>query len=288
MSSERKMLTGNYATAYGIKLARVRVVPIYPITPQTTIVEKLIDFITKKEMDAEYIPVESEHSAMAAAIGAEATGVRAFTASSSQGIAYMHENLWVPSGLRLPLVMAMVNRTMNPPIGVAPDHSDSLAQRDTGWLQIYVENAQENLDMIIQAYKIAEDKNVLLPVAVIYEGVVVSNFLEPVEVPDQDSVDDFLPPYRPDHIVLDPQRPMHLAVSGDEYMTEYRYQQEQAMENSKTVIQKVDQEFENMFGRGHGGLLATYMMEDAEIAFLAMGSICGVTRMTVPEYVTPH
>ena len=145
MDSEKKMLTGNYAAAYGAKLARVRVVPVYPITPQTTVIEKLIEFIANDEMQAEYIPIESEHSAMAAAIGAQATGVRAFTASSSQGIAYMHENLWVASGLRLPLVMVMVNRTMNPPYAGAPDLTDSLSQRDTGWIQIYVKNSQEIL-----------------------------------------------------------------------------------------------------------------------------------------------
>src|SRR4030042_1416478 len=230
MNSEKKMLTGNYAAAHGAKLSRVRVVPIYPITPQTTVIEKLIEFISKGELDAEYIPVESEHSVMAAAIGAEATGVRAFTASSSQGIAYMHENLFVASALRLPIVMTMVNRTMNPPIAGGPDHSDSMAQRDTGWLQIYVENAQEILDMIIQAYRIAEDKNVLLPVAICYEGMVISHFLEAVEIPDQNLVDKFLPPYHADHVVLDPKRPMHFAVISDEYLPEYRYQQEVAME----------------------------------------------------------
>ena len=281
MGSEKKMLTGNYAAAYGVKLARARVIPVYPITPQTTIIEKLIEFIANNEIQAQYIPIESEHSAMAAAIGAEATGIRAFTASSSQGIAFMHENLFVASGLRLPLVMAMVNRTMNPPIAGAPDHSDSLAQRDTGWLQIYVEDAQEILDMVIQAYRIAEDKEVLLPVAICYEGMVISHFLEAVEIPDQGLVDEFLPPYKPDHVVLDTKHPMHLSVISDEYLTEYRYQQEEAMENAKKVIQKVDQDFKSKFGREYGGLLSAYMMEDAEVALISMGNICGVTRMTV-------
>jgi len=281
MDSEKKMLTGNYAAAYGAKLARVRVVPVYPITPQTTIIEKIIEFISKKEMEAEYIPIESEHSAMAAAIGAEATGARAFTASSSQGIAYMHENLFVASGLRMPLVMVMVNRTMNPPIAGAPDLSDSLAQRDTGWLQIYVENAQEILDMVIQAYRIAEDKRVLLPVAICYEGMVISHFLEAVEVPDQALVDKFLPPYNPEHVILDPKRPMHVTVISDEYLPEYRYQQEEAMNNAKEVIEEVDQEYKKLFNRGYGGLLSPYMMEDAEVVIVAMGNICGVARMAI-------
>ena len=139
----KMMLTGNYAAAYGAKLARAEAIPVYPITPQTTVMEKVIELIKTGELEAEYIPLESEHSVMAAAIAAEATGVRVFTASSSQGIAYMHENLFVASGLRLPIVMALANRCLSPPISIYPDHSDSLAQRDTGWIQYYVENAQE-------------------------------------------------------------------------------------------------------------------------------------------------
>lgn len=283
MDSGTKMLTGNYAAAWGARLSRVRVIPVYPITPQTTIIEKLIEFVSKKEMNAEYIPIESEHSAMAAAIGAEATGVRAFTASSSQGIAYMHENLSVASGLRLPLVMAMVNRTMNPPIAGAPDHSDSLAQRDMGWIQIYVENAQEILDMVIQAYRIAEDKDVLLPVAICYEGMVISHFLEAVEIPDQALVDQFLPKYNPRHVVLDINNPMHIYIASDDYLPEYRYQQEMGMENAKRVIVQSDQEFKSLFGREHGGLLSPYLMEDARVAIVSMGNICGISRMAVDE-----
>lgn len=283
MDSEKKMLTGNSAAAYGVKLARVKVIPVYPITPQTTIIEKLIEFITNKEMKADFIPIESEHSAMAAAVGAEATGVRAFTASSSQGIAYMHENLWVASGLRLPIVMVMVNRTMNPPIAGAPDLSDSLSQRDTGWIQIYVENGQEILDMVIQAYRIAEDKNVLLPVAICYEGMVISHFLEAVDIPDQALVDKFLPPYCPEHVVLDTKHPMHVFVASDDYLPEYRYQQEVAMENAKKVIEDVDKEFQKMFNREYGGLLSAYMMEDAEVAVVSMGNISNTVRMAVRE-----
>ncbi len=278
------MLTGNHAAAYGAKLARVEAIPVYPITPQTTVMEKLIEFISRKEMDAVYVPVESEHSVMAAAVGAQATGVRTFTASSSQGIAYMHENLFVASGLRLPIVMVAVNRCIGPPISIFPDHSDSLAQRDTAWLQIYVEDAQEVLDMVIQAYKIAENRKVLLPVAVCYEGLVVSHFLEPVEIPDQRRVDAFLPPYHPEHVILDPGRPMHLSVMVNEkYFMEYRYQQEEAMGRSKGVIQEVDQQFKEMFGRSYGGLLSTYMMEDAEIALVSMGSVCGLARVAIRE-----
>lgn len=281
MEPNKKMLTGNHAAAWGVKLARVGVIPVYPITPQTTIIEKLIEFISRKEMAAEYIPVESEHSAMAAAVGAEAAAVRTFTASSSQGIAYMHENLFVPSGLRLPMVMVMVNRTMNPPISGSPDHSDSMAQRDTGWIYIYVENAQEILDMVIQAYRIAEDKDVLLPVAICYEGMVISHFLETVNIPDQSLVDKFLPPYHPTHVVLDPENPMHVFVASDDYLPEYRYQQHLALENAKKVIPQVDQEFKKMFNREYGGLLSSYHMDGAKVAIVSLGGISNVVRMAV-------
>jgi 2-oxoisovalerate ferredoxin oxidoreductase alpha subunit len=283
-TSQKMMLTGNYAAAYGAKLARAEAVPVYPITPQTTIMEKIIELIRDGELDAEYIPLESEHSAMAAAIAAEATGVRVFTASSSQGIAYMHENLFVTSGLRLPIVMAVANRSIGPPICIYPDHSDSLAQRDTGWIQFYVENAQEIIDTIIQSYKVAEHRDVLLPVAVCFEGLIISHFLEPVVMPSQRLVDAFLPPYEPTHVLLSPKKVMHLSVTvNDQYFMEYKYQQHEAMENAKEVIEEVDRNFGEKFGRMHGGLLTPYRTEDAEVAILSMGSNAGLARMAVDE-----
>jgi pyruvate/2-oxoacid:ferredoxin oxidoreductase alpha subunit len=280
----KMMLTGNYAAAYGAKLSRAEAVPVYPITPQTTVMEKIIELIKTREMEAEYIPLESEHSVMAAAIAAEATGVRVFTASSSQGIAYMHENLFAASGLRLPIVMAIANRCITPPISIYPDHSDSLAQRDTGWIQFYVENAQEIIDTVIQGYRVAEHREVLLPVAICYEGLIVSHFLEPVEIPDQRMVDQFLPPYEPDHVLLHPRKVMHLSVYvSDQYFMEYKYQQQEAMEKAKEVIKEIDQEFGERFGRSYGGLIQPYRMEDAEVAILAMGSNCGLARMAVDD-----
>jgi pyruvate/2-oxoacid:ferredoxin oxidoreductase alpha subunit len=282
--SQKLMLTGNYAAAYGAKLARAEAIPVYPITPQTTVMEKIIELIDHGEFDAEYLPMESEHSVMAAAIAAEATGVRVFTASSSQGVAYMHENLFVASGLRLPIVMALANRCIGPPISIYPDHSDSLDQRDTGWIQYYVEDAQEVLDTIIQSYKVAESGRVLLPVAVCYEGLVISHFLEPVDLPDQDLVDEFLPSYHPEHVLLTPQKVMHLSVTvNDSYFMEYKYQQQEAMENAKAAIKAVDQEFGEKFGRVYGGLLQSYRMEDAEIGILSMGSLSGLGRIAVDE-----
>jgi pyruvate/2-oxoacid:ferredoxin oxidoreductase alpha subunit len=282
--SLKLMLTGNYAAAYGAKLARADAIPVYPITPQTTVMEKIIELITHGELDAEYLPMESEHSVMAAAIAAEATGARVFTASSSQGVAYMHENLFVASGLRLPVVMALANRCIGPPISIYPDHSDSLDQRDTGWIQYYVEDAQEVLDTIIQSYKVAENRRVLLPVAVCYEGLVISHFFEPVDLPAQRLVDEFLPPYHPEHVLLTPQKVMHLSVTvNDRYFMEYKYQQQEAMENAKAAIRAADEEFGKKFGRAYGGLLQPYRTEDAEIGILSMGSLSGLCRMAVDE-----
>jgi 2-oxoisovalerate ferredoxin oxidoreductase alpha subunit len=278
----RMMLTGNYAAAYGARLSRVDTIPVYPITPQTSVLEKIIALIKDGEWDAEYLPMESEHSVMAAAVAAEATGARVFTSSTSQGLAYMHENLYVASGLRLPIVMAVPNRPIGPPVNLFADHSDTLDQRDTGWIQYYVEDAQEVVDTVVQAYKVAEHKNVLLPVMVCYEGFLISHFLEPVELPDQERVDRFLPPYEPEHVVLDPDNVMRLQVLiTDNYFTEYKYQLQEAMDRAKTVIKAVDEEFREVFGRSYGGLLQPYRMEDAEVAILSMGSIAGLSRKAV-------
>ena len=281
-TSNRMMLTGNYAAAYGAKLARVDTIPVYPITPQTSVLEKIVALIKENELEAEYLPMESEHSVMAAAVGAEAAGARVFTSSTSQGLAYMHENLYVASGLRLPIVMAVPNRPIGPPVVIFTDHSDSLDQRDTGWIQFYAEDAQEVVDTIVQAYKLAEHKDVLLPVMVCYEGFLISHFLEPVELPDQQSVDQFLPAYNPDHVVLDPDNVMHVQVlTTDLYFTEYKYQLQEAMNNAKAVIKSVDDEFAEKFGRGYGGSLQPHRMEDAEIVILSMGSIAGLSRIAV-------
>ncbi len=279
----RKMLTGNFAAAHGARLARVEVVPVFPITPQTPIMEKIVEFIENGALDAEFIPAESEHSVMAAAIAAEAMGARTFTATSSQGLVYMHENLFVASGIRLPIVMAIVNRFVGPPQTMVNDLSDSLDQRDTGWIQIYAENAQEVHDMIVQAYRIGEDKRVLLPVAVCFEGIIISHYMEPVEVMDQEKVDLFLPPYRPEHVILDPERPMSLGqiAMDDTYITEIKYQQQEAMDRAKGVIQEVDEAFGKTFGRRYGGLFSTERMEDAEVALLTLGSLASTARAVV-------
>jgi pyruvate ferredoxin oxidoreductase alpha subunit len=245
--------------------------------------EKMAEFIEKGELDAEFVPVESEHTAMAVAIAAQATGARTFTATSAQGLLYMHENLFVASGLRLPIVMAIVNRAVGAPNSIWPDLSDSLDQRDTGWIQIYVENAQEAHDMIVQAYRIAENNQVLLPVAVCFEGIIISHYMEPVEILDQQKVDQFIKPYDPQHVILDPERPMAVGqiVMDDSYYTEYRYQQQEAMDNARKVIPQVDETFGATFGRSYGGLLEAEGMEDAQVALLTLGSLTSAARAVV-------
>jgi pyruvate ferredoxin oxidoreductase alpha subunit len=245
--------------------------------------EKMAEFIESGELDAEFVAVESEHSALAVAIAAQATGARSFTATSAQGLVYMHENLFVASGLRLPVVMVIVNRALGAPNSIWPDLNDSLDQRDTGWVQIYVENAQEAHDMVVQAYRIAEDRRVLLPVAICFEGIIVSHYMEPVELLDQAEVDRFLPVYLPHHVILNPDKPMSVGqiVMDDSYYTEYRYQQQVAMDRAKEVIQEVDNVFAESFGRRYGGLYSSEMMDGAEVALLTLGSMASTARAVV-------
>jgi len=278
------MITGNYAAAYGAKLARPDVIPIYPITPQTSMVEKICEFIDKGELLAKFVPVESEHSALTVAISAQAVGARTFTASSSQGMAYMYENLFVASGLRLPVVISIVNRGLAMPISILPDQGDSLGGRDAGWIQYYASNAQEVLDFIVQAYKTAEDPRVLLPAAVCFEGFLISHFTEAVEIPQRGEVDAFLPEYIPEHVILDPSRPMHIGILVNElYYTEYRYQQKVGMDNAIQVIKEVDDEFQRIWGRGGSVPIEAYMTDDADLVVVAMGALSGPARIAVRQ-----
>src|SRR5574341_1817418 len=200
----KRVITGDHAVAIGAKLCRVEVVPAYPITPQTLIIEHIADFVNDGELDAKFLTMESEHSVMSAAAAASAAGATLFTATSSQGLAFMHEMLYATAPLRLPVVMANASRTLGGPPGIWCEHNDSMGARDSGWLQVYVEDNQEALDMVIQAYRIAE--RVLLPVMPCLDGFVLTHTVEPVEIPEQQEVDSFLPAYRPD-IILDPARP---------------------------------------------------------------------------------
>jgi pyruvate ferredoxin oxidoreductase alpha subunit len=280
----RMFMSGNDAVSYGVKLCRPEVIAAYPITPQTSAVEKLAEFIENREMDCQFINVESEHSAMAACLGAALMGCRAFTASSSQGLLYMCEMLHYVSGSRLPIVMMNANRTLAAPWNIFGDHRDSLAMRDAGWLQAYVENAQEALDTIIQAFRIAEDPAVRTPAMVCLDGYVLTHTYEVVNMPAAAAVDAFLPAYVPGENVLDLAAPKSLCISvSPEWQTEFRYQQYEAMQRAKGVIAKVDGEFAAAFGRRYGGMVEEYRCEDADYVLVAMGTVAGTTRLVVDK-----
>lgn len=280
----RKVMETSQAVAEAVKLCKPSVIPIYPITPQTHIVEKIAEFVNDGELDSELIPVESEHSALSAAVGASATGVRSYTATASQGLALMHEILFVASGMRLPIVMTICNRALSAPINIWNDHQDSFSARDAGWIQIYVESAQEALDATIQAFKIAENKEVLTPIMVCLDGFTLSHVYEPVDVPQQGEVNKFLPKYKPS-IFLDPKKPMTLGPIGypDSYM-HFKKDQQTALHKSIDVIKKVHKDFSVKFKRQYGdGLIETYKTSGAKTAFVAMGTICGTIRTVVDE-----
>ncbi|KZX10109.1 pyruvate synthase subunit PorA [Methanobrevibacter filiformis] len=276
-----KVMTANKAISEAVKLAKPQVIPVYPITPQTSISEYLAQYVADGDLDAEYIRVESEHSAMSASMGASGTGVRVFTATSSQGLMYMHEVLYAAAGMRLPIVMADANRAISAPLSIWNDQQDSIVQRDAGWLQTYVENGQDALDSILMAYKISE--KVLLPSMVCLDGFILTHTVEPVEIPDESQVKKFLPPYKPKHAFLDPDWSMSLGTLTDpEYYMEARYQVEEAMEKSIAIINKVTKEFEDIFGRKYG-LTENYMCDDADIILIAMGSIASTIKEVIND-----
>jgi len=277
----RMVMTGNYASAYGAKLARAEVIAAYPITPQTSIVEKLAEFVATGELKAKFIPVESEHSAMAACIAAQTAGARTYTATSSHGLTLMHEVLMWASGARLPIVMTNVSRAMAPPWSVWVDHMDSIAQRDTGWLQFFCQSNQEVLDTIIMAYKICESTGVMLPAMIIEDAFILSHTSEPVDVPEQQLVDSFLPSYSPDlKIEVGKAWGFGSLVKPDQYM-EFRYKAMLAMKEAHDRILRVEQEFKHVFGREHGGLLERYRCEDADTVLVTAGSVAATAKDVV-------
>jgi len=282
-SSQLDFLNGDEAVAYGAKLCRPHVVAVYPITPQTIVVERIAEFVANNLMTCEYIHVESEHSAMCAAMGASLVGARAFTATSSQGLAYMHEMLHYVSGSRFPIVMMNANRTLAAPWNIFGDQRDSLAQRDTGWIQVYVENGQEALDMIIQAYAVAEDDRVYTPVMVNLDGFVNTHTFELVAIPEQKDVDEFLPPFKSKN-AIDFNHPRSFCMTAaTEWNMEFRYQQQEAMNQAKEVIAEVDRRFGDKFGRYYGGLVEEVRCQDAEVVLIGMGSVAGTSRVVVDK-----
>ncbi len=277
-----KLLDGNHAAAEAAKLCRVQVIAAYPITPQTPLTERLSEFVENGELKAEYIAVESEHSALAVCASASMVGARVFTATSAHGLAYMHEMLHWTAGARLPIVLACVNRAIGAPWNILNDQQDSLSQRDIGWIQLYARNNQEIADSIIQAYKIAE--SVFIPTMVCFDGFLLSHTEMPVELPRQEDVDSFLPPYKP-HTVLDPVDPKNynLVTLADPRMDangvlchgymELRYLLQESLQNATNVITEVGQEFTEIFGRDYAGLVWKDDLKDADIAIIAMGSL---------------
>ncbi len=276
----KKVLMGNHAASWGVQLSRVKMIAAYPITPQTHIVEELSEMCSNGSMDAKFLKVESEHSAMASVIAAQATGVRSFTASSSNGLALMHEMLHWAAGARLPIVMVNVNRALAPGWNIWADQGDSLAQRDTGWIQIYVEDNQEVLDSVIQAYRIAEQVN--LPVMICYDAFFLSHTYEPVDIPSQETVDDFLPAYTPEvYLTPDAPKTFYPLVMPDNFM-EIRYHFNQAHIKAIDVIEETGQQFGEMFGR-HYGLVEAVQCDDADLVMVTSSTITSPARLVLEE-----
>ncbi len=276
------VIDGNMSAAWGARLSRPTVLAAYPITPQTPLVEYLSTFVADGELDADMVEVEGEHSALSVLQGACLAGARVFTGTSSQGLALMYEPYIRTSTLRLPIVMAIVTREVISPQSVWGGHQDAITVRDAGWIQIFVEDNQEILDSIIMAFKIAEHPDVLLPVNICYDGFYVSHVADVVEVPLQEDVDKFLPPFRCDHIKLDPLTPMSVdPLTPGDILMEYRYKHVAALKNAKRVIAEVDQEFGQLFGRSYGGLMERYRLDDASLVLVTLGSTSGTAKVAV-------
>jgi pyruvate/2-oxoacid:ferredoxin oxidoreductase alpha subunit len=276
----KKVIEGSHAVSEAARLARVQVIAAYPITPQTHIVEALSEYCSDGRLQARFINVESEHSAMAAVVGASSGGARVFTASSSHGLAYMHEMLHWASAARLPIVMAEVNRALGPGWNIWTDQTDSLAQRDTGWIQLYCEDGQEALDTSLQAFRLAETLN--LPVMVVLDAFFLSHTYEPIDVPDQDQVDRFLPP--PDlRLRLDTAAPcaFNQLVTPAAYM-EMRYNTQLAMQEAERCLEQIDTDFDSIFNRKYGSLEAIHC-ENAEIIMVTTGTVTSTCRLVLAQ-----
>ena len=278
----KKVLTGNFAAAYAASAARVNVIAAYPITPQTTIVEILSEIVANGELKADFVKVESEHSALAACIGAQAAGARTFTATSAQGLALMHEMIHWAARARLPIVLANVNRAMAPGWSIWADVTDSVSERDTGWMQVYCENNQEVFDAILMAYKVGEDENILLPTLVNLDAFFLSHTSQVVDLYDPGRIDAFLPPYRP-AIKLEVTDPRAFGgLTSPEYYYEFSHKIHEAHENAKRAIRQVGKEFGKAFGREYG-LIEAYRCEDAELVLVNYGTIAGTAKDAVDK-----
>ncbi len=274
---------GSHAVAEAVRLCRPQVVSAYPITPQTHIVEALADFVANGQLDAEYITVENELSALSACVGASAAGSRTYSATTSQGLMLMAEVVFNAAGMRLPIIMSIANRAMGAPLSIWNDMQDSISLRDAGWLQFYAEDNQEATDLHLLAYKVAEDHSIQLPAFVCFDGFILSHTYEPVDMLTQDDVDKYLPKFNPAER-LDAADPISFGMyATPEYYLEFRYEMDKALKEAKGVIAKAGKEFGEMFGRDYSALIEGYKLEDAETAIVAMGSICGTTKDAIDE-----
>jgi len=283
MMAKKDRMSGNEAVAYAIRQINPDVMPAFPITPSTEIPQMVSTYIANGEMDTEFIPVESEHSSMSAAIGSEAAGARTLTATSSCGLAFMWEELLLAASNRLPIALALVNRTLSGPININCDHTDSMGARDTGWIQIYAETNQEAYDNFIQAYPIAEDPRVHLPVMICQDGFITSHAVQNITLAEDEEVKAFVGEYNPEEFLLNPGKPVAVGpYSVSNYAMEARYNQKLAMENSGKVILEVAERFKEKFGRGFG-FFEEYRCEDADYIILIMGSAAGTAKQAVDD-----
>ena len=279
----RERLSGNEAAAIAMKQINPDVVAAFPITPSTEIPQYFSTFVSNGTVDTEFVAVESEHSAMSACVGAEAAGARAMTATSANGLSYMWEMIYIASSLRLPIVMSLVNRAVSGPLNIHNDHSDAMGVRDAGWIMLFSENNQEAYDNLIMAHRIAENKDVLLPLMVCQDGFITSHSIENIELIEDDRVKEFVGTYKPEHYLLNDKEPIAVGpLDVQSFLFEHKYQQAEAMRNAKKVILDVSKDFEKMTGRKYS-FFEEYRMEDAEIAVVCMNSTAGTTKTVVDE-----
>ena len=281
--SIRERLSGNEATAIGMKQINPDVVAAFPITPSTEIPQYFSTYVSNGSVDTEFIPVESEHSSMSACIGAEAAGARAMTATSSNGLSYMWEMIYIASASRLPIVMPLVNRAVSGPLNIHNDHSDAMGIRDSGWIMLFSENNQEAYDNLIMAHRIAEHKDVMLPLAICQDGFITSHAVENIELIEDEKVKEFVGEYKPEHYLLNSKEPIAVGpMDLQAYLFEHKYGQAQAMRNAKKVILEVAEDFEKMTGRKYG-FFEEYKLDDCDIAIVCMNSTAGTVKAVVDD-----
>jgi pyruvate ferredoxin oxidoreductase alpha subunit len=281
-----EIMEGSHAVAEAVRLCRPQVVSAYPITPQTHIVEALAEFVANCQLDAEYITVENELSALSACVGASAAGSRTYSATTSQGLLLMTEVIFNAAGMRLPIVMSIANRAVGAPLSIWNDMQDSISLRDAGWLQFYAEDNQEATDLHFLAYKVAEDPAIQLPAFVCFDGFILSHTYEPIDMLSQEQVDSYLPKFDPAE-KLDAKDPISFGMyATPDYYMEFRYEMDEAQKRAKTVIARAGTEFGTLFGRDYSALVEGYRLDDAETAIVAMGSVCGTVKDAIDEMRT--